>query len=144
LPLPGPGEDALPERARTPSAAPDEGERRRILIVDDNIDAANSLAALLSQGGHVVAAAHDGQSAVESVEESAPDVVLLDIGLPGMDGYEVARRIRQLPAGSGIRIFALTGWGQAHDKQRAADAGFDAHFTKPADTAELLARIAAL
>jgi PAS domain S-box-containing protein len=142
LPLPAPGEDALPDRARTPPAAPDKGERRKILIVDDNIDAANSLAALLSQGGHLVDAVHDGQSAIESVEKSIPDVVLLDIGLPGMDGYEVGRRIRQLPAGRRIRIFALTGWGQAHDKQLAADAGFDAHFTKPADTAELLARIA--
>lgn len=142
LPLPAAGEDALPERVRTPSAAPEKGEHRTILIVDDNIDAANSLAALLSQGGHSVDTVHDGQSAIGAVEHSAPDVILLDIGLPGMDGYEVARRIRSLPAGRGIRLFALTGWGQAHDKQLAADAGFDAHFTKPADTALLLEWIA--
>ena len=122
--------------------APAGSARHEILVVDDNIDAANSLAALLSQGGHAVDAVHDGQSALDAVARSAPDVVLLDIGLPDMDGYEVARRIRALPAGRRIRLFALTGWGQAHDKKLALEAGFDAHFTKPADTALLLDRIA--
>ncbi len=145
LPLPQQGEDILPaqERVRTPIDTAAAGASRRILIVDDNIDAAEAIAALLAQSGHVVETVHDGQSAIEAVLHSAPDVVLLDIGLPGMDGYEVARAIRARPAGKDIRIFALTGWGQEHDKRLAAQAGFDAHFTKPADTVALLEKIAA-
>ncbi len=145
LPLPRPGEDVAPtdDQVRARADAPALGESRRILIVDDNIDAANAIAALLAQSGHAVETVHDGQSAIDAVELSAPDVVLLDIGLPGMDGYDVARLIRARPIGRDIRLFALTGWGQAHDKRLAAEAGFDAHFTKPADTAALLEAIAA-
>jgi CheY-like chemotaxis protein len=110
---------------------------RRILVVDDNIDAAESLRFLLEARGHIVETVYDGPEALGQVVEFDPGIVLLDIGLPGMDGYEVARRIRAMPNGSRIRLFAVTGWGQAGDKQRALDAGFDSHVTKPMDLATL-------
>ncbi|HEX5789114.1 MAG TPA: PAS domain S-box protein [Woeseiaceae bacterium] len=117
------------------------GRQRRILVVDDNIDAATVLARLLGQFGHLVEVVHDGESAIDLVDGFAPDVVLLDIGLPRMDGYAVAREIRGRPVGKSVRLFALTGWGQEHDKRLAEEAGFDAHFTKPADTQTLLKHI---
>jgi CheY-like chemotaxis protein len=108
-----------------------------VLIVDDNIDAAEILAKLLALKGHAVRAVHDGPAALEIVETFAPAVVLLDIGLPEMDGYEVARCIRGRPAGREMLLVAVTGWGQHEDKQRAAEAGFDHHLTKPVDLASL-------
>ncbi|HSV34211.1 MAG TPA: ATP-binding protein [Ramlibacter sp.] len=104
---------------------------RRVLVVDDNQDAATTLGELLKMLGGEVCLAHDGRSAVASVTEFAPDVVLLDIGLPDINGYEVARRIRQLAGVRQPRLIALTGWGQDQDKQLAAQAGFDEHWTKP-------------
>jgi PAS domain S-box-containing protein len=105
---------------------------RRILVVDDNIDAATSLTDILNVLGHEVRTVHDGLSAVTAAEEMNPDIVLLDIGLPGIDGYEVARRIRMREGSRHLAVLiALTGWGQERDKRRAYDAGFDHHCVKP-------------
>jgi PAS domain S-box-containing protein len=110
---------------------------RRVLVIDDNEDAAGSMALWLEALGSQVRIAHDGESAVRAIAEFRPDVVLLDIGMPGMDGYETCRRIRFEPFGSDVFIVALTGWGQEQDKVLATKAGFDAHLTKPADPAVL-------
>lgn len=120
-----------------PAVAPvDHTERRRVLVVDDNRDAADTLQAFLDIEGFSTAVVYDGQAAVESVTSDPPDVVLMDIGMPRMDGYEAARRIRA--ATQGIRLIALTGWGQELDRQKAELAGFDRHFVKPVDLQKLL------
>jgi signal transduction histidine kinase/DNA-binding response OmpR family regulator len=116
---------------------------RKVLVVDDNIDAAESLALLLEAAGHQVRACNDGPSALEMADQFRPDAVLLDIGLPGMDGYEVARRMRGRPATSGALLVALTGYGQEEDQRRAREAGFDHHLIKPADLDALTALLAA-
>jgi signal transduction histidine kinase len=110
---------------------------RRVLVVDDNRDAADSLGMLLRLLGHQAQVAHDGPAALEAADKLRPDVMLLDIGLPGMNGYEVARRIRDKPWGRGIVLVATTGWGQEEDKRRAAEVGFDHHLTKPVALADL-------
>jgi CheY-like chemotaxis protein/two-component sensor histidine kinase len=110
---------------------------RRVLVVDDNADTAESLALLLRVKGHEVRTAHDGATALQDAGAFQPEVVLLDLGLPRMDGYEVARRLR---AQVGLRkalLVALTGYGQEEDRRRAEEAGFDAHLTKPADPTAL-------
>jgi DNA-binding response OmpR family regulator len=112
-------------------------EHRRVLVVDDNADAADSLAMLLQVRGDEVRVAYDGEEALMAESEFQPQVVLLDIGMPKLSGYEVARRIRDA-RGSGVLIIAITGWGQDEDRQRAREAGFDHHFTKPVDFAALL------
>lgn len=112
----------------------------RVLIVDDNTDAADSLAILLTMIGHETKAAYDGSQALALVREFAPNVVLLDIGLPGMNGYEVAARLRA--EHGAIAIVALTGYGSAADVERARSAGFDAHITKPVAFEELQAVLA--
>ena len=109
------------------------GKFCRVLVVDDNVDAAQSLADLLLVSGHEVQMAHEGLSAVEAALAWCPDVVLLDIGLPGINGFEVATRIRNEPKLKTIVLVALTGYGQATDRQRSQDAGFDYHLVKPAD-----------
>jgi PAS domain S-box-containing protein len=109
----------------------------RILVVDDNRDAADSLAMMLRMMGHESRTAYDGLEAVQAAATYRPDVVLLDIGLPKMNGYEAARHIRQQPWGKTMPLMALTGWGQEEDKRRALEAGFDHHLTKPVDTAAL-------
>ncbi len=109
----------------------------RILIVDDNRDGARSLGRLLTLLGAEAQVVHDGPAALEMIPSYAPTVVLLDIGMPGMDGYEVARRIRQQPAGRDLMLIALTGWGQEADRRRTSQAGFDHHLLKPADIAAL-------
>jgi PAS domain S-box-containing protein len=123
--------------AATPSAprppAPMLTRRQRILVVDDNRDAADSLAELLRLTGHEVSLAHDGEQAVQVAEGLRPDAILLDLGLPGMDGYEVARRLRASPALAHTRLIALTGYGQASDRRATAEAGFEAHLVKPVD-----------
>jgi len=110
---------------------------RRVLVVDDNADAADSLAMLLQVRGEEVRVAYDGEEAIAAEDEFRPDVILLDIGMPKLSGYEVARRVRDR-RGPGVLIVAITGWGQEEDRQRARDAGFDHHFTKPVDYAVLL------
>jgi PAS domain S-box-containing protein len=107
------------------------GARRRILVVDDNEDAAESLAMLLEQLGHVLAIAHDGQEGVEKARSFRPDVVFLDLGMPRMDGFEAARQLRSLPEGRELLLVALTGWGQEKDQARTRAAGFDWHLLKP-------------
>jgi len=116
---------------------------KKVLVVDDNQDAAESLAMLLEVAGHQVRFCHDGKSALEAAAEWTPEVVLLDIGLPGMDGYEVARRLRSSPATRQALLVALTGYGQNDDQRRAREAGFDHHFIKPADLEALAALLAA-
>ncbi len=103
----------------------------RLLVVDDNQDAANSLAALLRLQGHEVHVVYSGVAALEMTRTYSPDVMFLDIGMPGMDGYEVARRLRQQPGLEGVVLAALTGWGQQEDRRRSAEAGFDHHLVKP-------------
>ena len=115
----------------------------RILVVDDNHDAADSLGALLELLGGEVAIAHDGPSALAVIETHRPDIVFLDIGMPQMDGYEVARRIRQLPQSGNAILVALTGWGQEKDRLQSKAAGFDRHLVKPADLETLKGLLAA-
>jgi PAS domain S-box-containing protein len=114
--------------------------QRRVLVADDNRDAADSLAMLLRMDGHDVTVVYDGEQALAAIDSLRPEVAVLDIGMPQFDGYEVARRVRQGPKGAPITLIAVTGWGQALDKARAAAAGFNHHFTKPIDL-EDLARI---
>jgi signal transduction histidine kinase len=111
--------------------------KRRVLVVDDNRDAAESLAAMVAILGGEVRTAFDGPSGVELAASFRPEVILLDIGLPGIDGYEACRRIRKLPEGKEIFLIALTGWGKEEDKRRADDAGFNLHLMKPADPIQL-------
>jgi PAS domain S-box-containing protein len=130
LPLPGvrplhadDGKDAITRGSST----------RRVLVVDDNADAAESLAQLLTLKGHEVRVAYDGLSGVELARAFGPDVVLLDIGMPGLDGYAVARRLREQDERHALRLVALTGYGQVDDRRRAHEAGFDDHVVKPPD-----------
>ena len=116
---------------------------RRILVADDNRDAAESLAALLQLDGHEVTIVHDGNAALTAFAQFSPHIALLDIGMAGMNGYEVAREIRQAHPTSSAKLIAITGWGQENDKQRAFDAGFNHHFTKPVDLQRLSALIEA-
>lgn len=116
--------------------------RRRVLVADDNQDAALSLAALLELMGHEIRVVHDGLAAVALAESFRPGLILLDIGMPGLNGYEVCRKIREWPWARGAVIVALTGWGQDDDKRRAKAAGFDGHFTKPVDIDALEAFLA--
>jgi CheY-like chemotaxis protein/nitrogen-specific signal transduction histidine kinase len=115
---------------------------RRVLIVDDNVDAADSLALVLRREGHDVAVAYGSLEALERFDAFSPEVVFLDIGLPGIDGYEVARRIRGRAAGAGVRLVALTGYGQAEDVARALAAGFDQHIVKPVNMDAVLRALA--
>jgi CheY-like chemotaxis protein len=105
----------------------------RVLVVDDNRDAADSLAMLLEMNGHDVSVAHNGEQALRLAEQVRPKAMILDIGMPDMSGYEVARRIRAQSWGADIYLTAVTGWGQKEDKARALAAGFDHHLTKPVD-----------
>ncbi len=129
--------DVAPQTAERPAEAGKAklcgSPKRRLLVVDDNIDAATSLSILLGRLGHDVCTAYDGLEAVQAAAAYRSDVVLLDIGLPKMNGYEAAREIRRQPGGNNVTLIALTGWGQAEDKRRAAEAGFDHHITKPVD-----------
>ena len=109
----------------------------RILVVDDNIDAASSLALLLKMQAHDVRTSHDGPSALAAADDFLPEVVLLDIGLPQMNGYDVARRLRERSRDRSLTLIAITGYGQDEDRRRALEAGFDAHLIKPADLAVL-------
>ncbi|HEX3601313.1 MAG TPA: ATP-binding protein [Lacipirellulaceae bacterium] len=124
-------EPAPPPPTKTPQLTTED--RKRILVTDDNRDAANTVAMLLRLTGHEVETVYDGPSAVQKAEVYQPDIMLLDIGLPGMNGYEVCRSIRRQPWGKTIRMVALTGWGQDQDRRTAREAGFDDHLVKPVD-----------
>ena len=126
------------ETAAPPPAAKAPAGPRRCLLIEDNLDAAESMGLLLELSGHEVRIAHDGFQGLEAARRFQPDVVLCDIGLPGgLDGYEVARRMRQDSDLAGVRLIALTGYGQEEDQRRALEAGFDVHLTKPADPVTL-------
>jgi PAS domain S-box-containing protein len=127
---------------RTPEASPTP--RRRILVVDDNRDGADSLALLLELDGHEVRAVYDGASALQELERQEPDVVLLDIAMPDMDGHEVARRIRARAGGARLILVALSGWGQSQDRSRSTAAGFDHHLVKPVAFGSVEALLATL
>ena len=111
---------------------------RRILVVDDNVDAAATLEMLLKSLGHETCVVHDGVGALQMADEFRPDVVLLDLGMPGLDGYETARRLRAVKKELPFRIIALTGWGQESDRQKTREAGFDLHLTKPVELEDLV------
>ena len=131
LPLPLPAPRAAP--ADPASIGRARRTAGRVLVVDDNVDSAEILARLLRRSGHDVRTAYTGPTALEAAADYLPDVVLLDIGLPGMNGYEVARRLRQDPQLKGVRLVAMTGYGQEADSQLAREAGFDTHLVKPVD-----------
>ena len=126
------GQPELPAPGRPVRVTP-----RRILVVDDNVDAARTLAELLTLDGHEAHVAHDGPSAVESARRLRPDVAILDIGLPGFSGFEVARRLREEPSLAGLFLVALSGWVQPADLVRSREAGFDHHLAKPVRVATL-------
>ncbi len=117
---------ALARQETTGVSAP-----KRLLVVDDNKDAAESMSMLLEMWGHEVAFAYDGPSALETAEQWRPQAVFLDIGLPGMDGYEVAERLRSLPQAKDAVLIAITGYGQDDDRERSQRAGIDHHLVKP-------------
>ncbi|HEV3301942.1 MAG TPA: PAS domain-containing protein [Planctomycetaceae bacterium] len=136
--------DPGPAVAAGSDARPSLGSKCRILVVEDNIDSAQSLALLLRRMGHEIEVAHDGLEAVQAAGAFRPHIVLLDIGLPRMNGYEAARRIREQSGGDQVAIVALTGWGQEKDKQLASEAGFDHHLTKPVEPSTLTNLLAAI
>jgi CheY-like chemotaxis protein len=132
--LPAPAAEAAPAEP-SPEEGPAEREqveRRRVLVVDDNVDAADMMAILLEVRGHEVRTAYDGRSAISETEVFRPDALLLDLGLPDLDGVMVCKAIKSQPWGKETVVVALSGWGQEEDKRRTAEAGFDAHLTKPA------------
>ena len=131
--LPALGKDEGGRLTEEPEAAPVDPSRR-VLVVDDNVDAAESLAMLLRMAGHEVRVAHDGPAALAAVEADPPEVVFLDIGMPVMNGYDVARRLRERP---GLMLVAMTGWGQDEDLRRSREAGFAHHLVKPVEPATL-------
>ena len=110
---------------------------KRVLIADDNTDAAESLQLWLEMSGHEVHTASTGPDALQAAESLLPQVALLDLGMPGMSGLDVARRIREAPWGANIILVALTGWGQEEDRRRTKEAGFDHHLTKPVPPDEI-------
>jgi CheY-like chemotaxis protein len=110
---------------------------RHVLVVEDHDDAREAVRCLLEVRGHRVDAAADGSAGLETALASRPEVVLIDIGIPGLDGYEVARRLRATDLGKHMRLVAITGYGQPDDRQRALESGFDAHLVKPIDPDEL-------
>jgi len=131
-------ENAPPEAASAvPQKAPAAG--RRILVIEDNADSAKTTQILLTLQGHEVQLAFSGAAGIEAAQSFNPDVIILDIGLPGMNGYDVAKRLRELPATKKTRLIALSGYGRAEDIQKSREAGFDHHLVKPADNDQLLA-----
>ena len=134
LPLAG---IAAPAQAPAQARKGDQSHRRRILVVDDNIDAADTLATALEMMGHEVRIANDGPHALETMKRFAPEIGVLDLGLPVMDGYELATRMRELAAGHPLRLIAVTGYGQPEDQDRSRSAGFDAHLVKPVELEHL-------
>ena len=129
-------------RPPKPAAGRGDTQRSRVLVVDDNVDTARGLARLLKLLGHDVRTAHDGPAAIEAARDHRPEFVLLDIGLPGMDGYEVAQSLRQEECRKEAAIIAISGYGQDEDRRRSREAGFDHHLVKPIDHDALLTLLA--
>jgi PAS domain S-box-containing protein len=145
LPIPfQSAEVAQPNTASSSELPVPQIERQRILVVDDNTDSALTLAALLKVYGHATQTAHDGLEAVNAAENFDPDIILLDIGLPNLNGYEACQQIRKQRRGNDMIIVALTGWGQEEDKRRAEECGFDAHLVKPVEANQLTELLASL
>jgi len=135
--------------ARGPSAAVDDGDAaagqgKLLMIVDDNVDAAEMLTLLLESSGHRVLVAHSAEDALAMIGQTPPAALFLDIGLPEMDGYELARRLRQLPQTAASLLVAVTGYGHASDRERAFQAGFDHHLVKPVRLTSVLEVLAAV
>ncbi|MCI0704253.1 MAG: ATP-binding protein [Planctomycetia bacterium] len=135
-------EQLAPERSTSESAFAIPAMSLRILVVDDNWDTAATLAVLLRSAGHNIRTAHDGLEAVSAAQEFQPEVILLDIGLPKLNGYDAARQIRALPGGSRMVLMAMTGWGNQSDRIQSKEAGFDHHLVKPVDPMALLQLLA--
>jgi len=131
--LPAIEADTVSVAKSEPDLGPVERSVLRILVADDNVDSADSLSMMLQLSGNRVVTANDGLAAVELAESFRPDVILTDIGMPKMNGYEVARRVRERPWAKGVVIVALTGWGKDEDRTRTGEAGFDHHMVKPVD-----------
>ena len=129
-------------RRESPAREAARAAGRRVLVVDDNVDAAESLAMLLRLAGHEVRAVHRGEAVLDAARDFRPQAVLLDIGLPGLTGYDLAPLIRKQPGLEAVLLVAVTGYGQEEDKRRAREAGFDHHLTKPADLSVLHALLA--
>jgi CheY-like chemotaxis protein len=129
--------------SRPAEAEDEEGRPLRVLVVDDCMDTAQSLALMLGRWGCEVRVVYDGPRALAEAEVRRPDVVMLDIGMPGMNGYEVAERLRQVEGGEDLVLVAVTGYGQDEDRARAREAGFDYHMVKPVDPADLKELLAA-
>jgi CheY-like chemotaxis protein len=139
-------------RTRRPGEGADAGESPslvpagplRVMVVDDNVDSATSLKLLLDLEGYETSIAHDGMTALEMIAARRPDVLLLDIGLPRLNGYDVARELRLDPGNAGIHIIAVTGYAQEADRRKAREVGIDDHLVKPVDTDALLARLVSI
>ncbi len=144
LPLPWGPEPEQRADAHGGAAEPQAAPRARVLLVEDNVDVADALAMLLEVLGHSVEVTHDGLAALETMQRTRPDVMLIDIGLPGIDGFEVARRVRAAPGGSSMLLVALTGYGRDEDRERTRAAGFDYHLTKPVEVDALEGLVARL
>ena len=149
--VPAPNAAPLPTPARTTPAVvrtvphePAPGEPLRVLMADDNVDYVDSMRILLESTGLAVTSVYDGLAAVEAAQSDPPDAAILDIGMPGLNGYEVARRLRAAPATAGCVLIAVSGWGQESDKRDALDAGFDRHLVKPVGVQALLEALAAV
>jgi CheY-like chemotaxis protein len=141
LPLASSAQAAGEGAAATPGRA---GPRPlRILLADDNVDAVELMREILELDGHQVAVAGNGLAAIETAESFLPDLAFLDIGMPGLNGYEVARRLRAMPALGAARLVAVTGWGTQEDRARSEAAGFDGHLTKPVELDALMTFISA-
>jgi PAS domain S-box-containing protein len=140
--LPAPPAGATTQDRQPEAAADHPAPSWRVLVVEDNLDAAESMALLMRMSSHEVRVAHSGPAGLEAAVEYRPDVVLLDIGLPGMDGYEVARRLRQDAELKGVKLIAMTGYGRESDLQRSQEAGFDHHLVKPVNPLRLLELLA--
>jgi signal transduction histidine kinase/ActR/RegA family two-component response regulator len=134
--------ETAPQPPEQPSKPLPSGQSFRVLVADDNVDSASSLGLMLQMMGHEVRTAHDGLEAIQAAENFRPNVALLDIGMPRMNGYDTARWLRQQPWGKNLLLLALTGWGQDEDRQRAREAGFDHHLTKPVDVETVMELVA--
>ncbi|HEY0061419.1 MAG TPA: response regulator, partial [Telluria sp.] len=130
--------ETRPEQRKEDDAPIGQNDQRpKVLVVDDNRDAADSLQALFEMENCNVATAYDGYEAVQAVDDTMPDMIVMDLGMPSMDGYEAARRIRRKPGSKDVLMIALTGWGQSDARQRTIEAGFDHHLIKPVDFDEI-------
>jgi CheY-like chemotaxis protein len=137
--------DAPTEESPSEPGVPSESiAAHRILVVDDQRETATLLAKLLEMSGHTTQAAFDGVEAVEAAEKFRPDIILLDIGLPRLNGYDACRKIREQPWGKDMVLIAVTGWGQEGDRQKSKDAGFSGHLVKPVKYEHIVTLLAAL